>query len=168
MIMRALPVSRAAETVRMAPRVRRGPRNGTRKRADSSDVRAALAEAYGVVHPRTAAALYGECCHRVAIGNGVLRDFGQEALMMTHMAEIDASLGPRRPLDLMDALHQAEMADCFEQIPDETLREKLRRGEATVQDAEAYVAKSALARYKAEQAEAAVKIWIDQRKGNTP
>lgn len=119
-----------------------------------------LAQVYHVAKEKTATALYALSCQRVAQGNEVYLDAGQMDVVMAHMAEVDASMLPRPAVDLLTALHEAEMADCFEQIPDETFRDKLRRGTATVGDAREYVRKSVVARYKAEQAEQSVLNWI--------
>lgn len=122
-----------------------------------------LAQVYEVAKAKTAAALYALSCERVALGNEVYLDAGQADVVTEHMAVIDASMLPRPAVDLLTALHEAEMADCFEQIPDETFREKLRRGVATVEQGREWVRKSAMARYKSEQAEQSVVGWIKQQ-----
>lgn len=126
-----------------------------------------LAQVYGVAKEKTATALYTLSCRRVAQGNEVYLDAGRDDVVMAHMAEVDASMLPRPAVDLMTALHEAELADCWEQISDERFREKLRRGTATVEDAREYMRKSACARYKAEQAEQSVISWIAQQKAGT-
>jgi hypothetical protein len=156
--------SAVSSTVSFMPR--NVPTHGTpfqRQRRVSPSVR--LAQVYKVAKPKTAAALYIQSCERVAQGNEVYLAAGQADTVMAHMAQIDASMGSQIPVDLMTALHEAELTDCDEQRPDETFREKLRRGEATVADGETYINKSALARYKAEQAERAVRTWITEQKG---
>lgn len=151
----------AAETPRVSRMSDTVPNGGTAfksRPAPSPSVR--LAQVYEVAKEKTAAALYIRACHLVAQGNEVYLDAGHDGVVTERMAEIDASMLPRPAVDLMTALHEAEMADCFEQITDEAFREKLRHGVATVEDGREYVRKSAIARYKAEQAEQSVIGWI--------
>jgi hypothetical protein len=122
-----------------------------------------LAQVYQVAHGKNAMELYRRSCQRVAQGNEVLRAFGLTTLVVECMAPIDASLASDEVPPLLEALHEAEMTDCLEQPTDETLREKLRLGKATVADAQDYIRKSAAARHRAEIAERAVRAWIQEQ-----
>lgn len=122
-----------------------------------------MAQAYQRSSPRKAMELYRTSCRLVALGNQVLRESGLTAVVVESMAQIDASLASDDVPPLLDALHEAEMSDCVEQPVDETFRERLRQGKATVAEARDYIRKSAAARYKAEQAERAVAQWIAEQ-----
>jgi hypothetical protein len=100
---------------------------------------------------------------QVARMNRELIGAGMTEKVAELMAVIDASLSGQTPITLHDALHEAEIADCMEQIADESFRDKLRRGTASVSDAREYVRKSAHARTKAEKAEAETLTWISQQ-----
>lgn len=90
-------------------------------------------------------------------------DAGDTEAATLFLAPIDAACAPRQRLGLMEALHRAEMADCLEQLADETFREKLRQGTATVDDAREFIRRSAIARTAAEVAEREAMEWIREK-----
>jgi hypothetical protein len=102
---------------------------------------------------------------QVARMNRTLIDFGLTEKVAELMAVIDASLAGQLPITLHDALHEAEIADCMEQIADESFRDKLRKGTASVSDAKEYLRKSAVQRTKAEIAERETLTWIKEQEG---
>jgi len=122
--------------------------------------------------------LYGESAHkwesrmsgpesdfaRVARMIGVLRGLGMNDAVTERMVQIEHALASRVIPPLFEALSEEQLADCFEDLSEEPFREKLRKGTATVEDAQTYVKRSAAARYKAELAEVAVTQWIAEQK----
>ncbi len=105
------------------------------------------------------------CYLHIARINTDLIENGEADRALTLMVPVDASLGPVSRVELVDALHQAEIKDAAEQLADENFRDKLRRGVATPDDARDYIARSVAARRAAEVAEQAARRWIDEQNG---
>lgn len=101
--------------------------------------------------------------NQVARMNRMLRDLGLTDRLCELMAVVDASMAPAVPTSLTLALHEAEMADTAEQVADESFRHALANGTATTAGARDAIRKSAVARGKAEIAEAGMLRWIEQQ-----
>lgn len=113
--------------------------------------------------PSTWEGRYHAAYQQVARMNVVLRSLGLTDVVMEKMAVIDASLAPVTFASLTDLLHEAQIADVCEEPADETFRHKLQCGTATVAEARDALRKSAVARGKAELAEAALLHWIEEK-----
>lgn len=119
-----------------------------------------LAQVYAVARARTALDLYRRSVERVCRGNEVFLAFGMPEFVLEQMAVIEASLGGSRRIPLHEALHEAELADAAEQVPDETFRYRLSQGTATVEEAKDWLRKTAAQCVKAEVAMREVQDWI--------
>jgi hypothetical protein len=157
------PITTAVNASRsMAPRVRRGPRYRPPLVGPSRKVR--LAEALDCTVAKAEKLVYGpeavnHQCARVVASDVKAGDL---ETALAFIAPIEAALGGA-PVPLFQALHEAELADNAEQNADESFREKLRQGTATIDDAKEYIRKSAAARHKAEEAERAAQRWIEHQ-----
>lgn len=119
-----------------------------------------LAQELGYAKEKTARDQLARPYLQVAKTNLVLLQAGCTEKIAELMAVVDASLTGELPTTLDDALHEAEIADCLEQVADESFRDKRRRGAATVKDAREYLRRSAIQRQKAEIAERETLRWI--------
>lgn len=122
-----------------------------------------IAQELGYAKEKTARDRLSRPYLQVAKTNLCLRASGHTDKLAELMAVVDASLTDTLPISLYDALHDAEMADCQEQIADESFRDKLRKGAATVDDAREYLKRSAIQRAKAEVAERETLLWIAEQ-----
>jgi hypothetical protein len=100
---------------------------------------------------------------RMALMIGTMRAMGAEDLLTEKMMPVELALGPTGNVPLPDALHLAEVADCVEQMADETFRFKLVQGTATVADGKEYLRKSALQCARAEVARRELAEWITEQ-----
>lgn len=132
--------------------------------------RTRIAIALGISTALADKRLYGERainreCARIITAD---LDAGDTDAVALFLAPIDAACAARtRTLSLCEALHRAECADAAEQLADETFRERLRQGVATVAEAREYLRKSATARGAAEEAERMVREWITEQEEAT-
>jgi hypothetical protein len=123
-----------------------------------------VARAIGCSPARAEKHLYGPLALNRLCAQVVAADVqaGDYETAVAFVALIEAELaGPRQPL--LQALHDAELADIEEQVAEEALRHAIQHGRATVEQAREYIRKSATARRKAEQAEQAVAQWIQDQ-----
>ena len=122
-----------------------------------------LAQELGYAKPKTARDNLRKPYRQVAISNRVLLDAGKPELVNDLMREIDASFGPPVVPPLLEAMHAEMLADSLEDLSQEEFRDKLRRGDATVQDAREFLRRSVEARTRAAELERATMEWIREQ-----
>lgn len=136
------------------------------KKVSVASVAYRLHETYGEAPTTWENRIYGEASdyQQVARINRMLRALGLTDQVCGLMAVVDASMAPAVPSSLTLALHEAELADTAEQVADETFRHALEEGTATIPLAREAIRKSAMARGKAEVAEAGMLRWISEQR----
>lgn len=98
---------------------------------------------------------------QVARMNRALISAGLADKVAELMATIDASLMGEAVPHLYDAIRMEQIADREEDACEDALLLAIARGAVPVVEAKAWIKRSAAARFRSEQCEAAVQVWID-------